>query len=119
MTAVMVPTAGATGGSGALARNNRGHAVVVGGATSTLVSFVSGTFRLRGFHVYGETDGFAWIEVDSVPLDGLAARHSAVKDAYRILPNPEVYASPTSIVALMVTNLSAGSADFEGVILGE
>lgn len=120
MGSIMVPTGGGSSSGGtALARNNRGRAVVPGGATVTLVSFVSGTFRLRGFHVYGDTDGFAWIEVDGVPLDGVAARHSIVKDAYRILPNPEVYATGASVVALKVTNLSAGAADFEGVVLGE
>lgn len=119
MTAVMVPAAGATSGGSALARNNHGRAAVPGGSTVTLVSFVSGTFRLRGFRVSGDTDGFAWIEVDSVPLDGLAARHSIVKDAYVVLPNPEVYSSSSAIVALMVTNLSSGLAEFEGVVLGE
>lgn len=119
MTAVMVPTTGATSGGSALAQNNRGRALVPGGNTVTLVSFVAGSTMLRGFHVFGDTDGFAWIEVNGVPLDGLAARHSAVKDAYRVLPNPEVYASPGAIVALKVTNLSSTSADFEGVVLGE
>jgi len=120
MTAVMVPTTGgAAGGGSALAQNHRGRALVPGGGTVTLVSFVPGATMLRGFHVYGDTDGFVWIEVDGQPLDGVAARHSAVKDAYRILPNPEVYASPGAIVALRVTNLSSLSAEFEGVVLGE
>jgi len=85
----------------------------------TLVSFVSGSHLLRGFHVYGEADGFAWIEVDGVPLDGLAARHSIVKDAYRVLPNPEAYASAIATVALRVTNTGDVSKDFEGVVFGE
>lgn len=120
MTAVMVPAAGGSGSSGtALAANERGRATVPGGATVTLVSFVAGSRRLRGFHVYGESDGFAWIEVDGIPLDGVAARHSIVKDAYRILPNPEVYSGSGAIVALMVTNLSSVTADFEGVVFGE
>lgn len=120
MTAIMVPATGASSGGGAaLAKNHRGRQLVNGGDTVTLVSFVSGTAMLRGFHVYGDTDGFVWIEVDGVPLDGVAARHSAVKDAYRVLPNPEPYVSSSSIVALRVTNLSSGAAEFEGVILGE
>lgn len=119
MTAVMVPTAAGAGSGVALARNNRGNADVPGGATVTLVSFVAGTHRLRGFHVTGEADAFVWMEVDGTPLDGLAARHSSVKEAYRILPNAEVYVSTTAIVALKVQNLHSGISRFEGVCFGE
>jgi hypothetical protein len=120
MTAVMLPIGG-SGGSGAApyARNNRGNALVPGGATVTLVSFTAGTHRLRGFTVEGDTDGFAWIEVDGVPLDGMAARHSRVLDAYRALPNAEAYASPLSVVALKVTNTDSVAHEFAGVVFGE
>lgn len=121
MTAIMVPTAGAGGGGGgnALAQNERGRAVVPGGATVTLVSFVAGTRRLRGFHVTGEGDAFVWIEVDGTPLDGMAARHTVVKEAYRILPNAELYSGAGAIVALKVTNLGSVASEFEGLVFGE
>ena len=121
MTAVMVPTAGGSigGGGGVIAWNNRGRAVVTPGATVTLVSFTSGDHLLRGFHVEGEGDAFVWIEVDGVPLDGLAAHKSIVKDAYRLLPNAEAYATSDAIVGLKVTNLSSVSCEYEGVVFGE
>ena len=120
MTAIMVPTtAGGSGGGNALAQNQRGRATIPGGATVTLVSFVAGSRLLRGFHVTGEGDAFVWIEVDGSPLDGLAARHTNVKEAYRIIPNPEVYNSSSSVVALKVTNLGAQSSEYEGVVFGE
>ena len=117
----MVPTTGGSGGGGGdvVAWNNRGRATITPGDTVTLVSFVAGTHRLRGFRVEGEGDAFVWIEVDSVPLDGLAARKSIVKEAYHILPNPEMYASSSAIVALKVTNSSSVSSTFEGVVFGE
>lgn len=120
MTAVMVPAA-VSGGSGgdALAWNNRGRSTITPGSTATIVSFVAGTHRLRGFLVEGEGDAFVWIEVDGTPLEGMAARKSIVKDAYLILPNPETYASSSSIVALKVTNSSGVSSTFEGVVFGE
>lgn len=120
MTAVMVPavTAGG-GGTGTLAFNQRGRATVTPSATATLVSFVSGAHFLRGFHVTGNGDGFAWIEIDGDPLDGMAARMSIVKDAYRVLPNPEAYPSSGAIVALKVTNDSDVTIEFEGVVFGE
>jgi hypothetical protein len=69
--------------------------------------------------VEGEGDAFVWVEVDGTPLEGMAARKSIVKDAYRVLPNPEPYATSSSIVALKVTNSSDVSSTFEGVIFGE
>ena len=119
MTAVMVPAAGASGGGTQIAWNNRGRAVVPGLSTVTLVSFTSGSHFLRGFHVTGDADGFAWIEVDAVALDGVAAHHTVVKDAYRIPPNPETYATSSSIVALRITNLSSVASEFQGVVFGE
>lgn len=119
MTAIMVPAAGSSGGGTQIARNNRGRAVVPGLTTVTLVSFTSGTHLLRGFHVEGETEGFAWIEVDGVALDGMAAHHSVAKEAYRLLPNPEAYATTTTVVALRITNLTSNTAEFQGVVFGE
>jgi hypothetical protein len=92
---------------------------LVPGQTGTLVSFVAGAHRLRGFQVTGETDAFVWITVDAVALDGMAAFHSRVKDAYRILPNAEPYASALSLVELKVQNSGEVTAEFEGVIFGE
>ena len=115
----MVPAAGASGGGTQLARNNRGRAVIPGNTTVTLVSFTSGSHMLRGFHVSGEADAMVWMEVDGGALDGMAARHSIVKDAYRVLPNPEPYATSSSIVALRVTNLTSIASEFEGVVFGE
>lgn len=91
----------------------------MGGSTVTLVSFVAGSTLLRGFHVEGEGDAFVWIEVDAVALDGMAAKHSIVKEAYRILPNPEPFASAGSIVALKVTNLNSTAVEYQGVVFGE
>lgn len=120
MTAVMLPIGGSgSGGSNPLARNNRGRVVVPPATTVTVVSFTAGTHRLRGFHLTGEGDAFVWVEVDGVPLDGLAARHTVVKDAYRILPNPEVYTSAISLVALKVQNDSSVTCEYEGVVFGE
>lgn len=120
MTAVMVPVAGSSSAGGsAIAWNNRGRTVITPGTTVTLVSFVAGTHMLRGFHVEGEGDAFVWVEVDGFPLDGLAAHKSVAKDAYRVLPNAEVYASSSVIVGLKVTNMSSVSCEFEGVVFGE
>jgi hypothetical protein len=119
MTAVMVPAAGGSGSGTTIAKNNRGRAVVPGSSTVTLVSFVAGTHRLRGFQVEGEGDGFVWIEIDGTPWDGLAARKTVAKDAYRILPNPEAYPTSSTIVALKVTNSSTVASEFEGVVFGE
>lgn len=120
MTAVMVPvTAGSGGGGNSLAKNNRGRATVPPGAEVTLVSFTAGSHRLRGFHVTGEGDAFVWMEVGGIPLDGLAARHTVVKEAYRILPNPEVYASAIDTVTLRVQNQSSVTCEFEGIVFGE
>lgn len=120
MTAIMVPTAGeSSGGSNALANNSRGAALVPGGSTVTLVSFVAGARRLRGFRVEGDGDGYAFIEVDSSPLSGLAARCDRVKDAYIVLPNAELYASAISVVALKVMNMSSEASDFQGVVFNE
>lgn len=116
---VPVTTGGGGGGGESLAWNNRGRATVLPAQTTTLVSFVSGTHMLRGFHVEGEGDAFVWIEVDGDPLDGMAARKSIVKDAYRIQPNPEPYISSSAIVALKITNGSSVTCEFEGVVFGE
>lgn len=115
---------GGGGGSGeAPARNQRGsHASVPSGTTVTLVSFVASDYKLRGFVAFGTTDFVAWVEVDSVELPGIIARGTITKVASLILPNPETYASPSSIVALKLRNESAlppTTGDFEGTLLGE
>jgi hypothetical protein len=118
MTPVVTSSGGGSGGGTAPARNMRGRAVVPSGATVTLVSFVAGSIKCRGFHVAGDGDAFVWIEADGDAIDGMAARHSIVKDAYRVLPNPESYPSPTSLITLRCNNLG-GTVEFEGVIFGE
>lgn len=122
MAAVIQPLVAGGGGGGteAPARNLRGSvSSLPPGSTATVISSVTGDLKLRGFIVIGGTDCEAWVEVDSTPLPGLKARHSRVLGAYLVLPNPESYSSPTSIVALRVRNDGATSDDFEGVLLGE
>jgi len=119
MTAVMVPAAGGSSSGTSIAWNNRGRATVPPGSTVTLVTFVSGSHRLRGFRVEGEGDGFCWIEIDGSPWDGVAARKTVAKEAYLVLPNAEVYPTSTTSVTLRVTNMSDVTSEFEGVVLGE
>jgi hypothetical protein len=119
MTAVMVPATSGSGGGNVLAWNNRGRQTITPNNTVTIVSFTAGAHRLRGFSVMGDENAFCWIEVDGVPLDGLAAVHSQIKQAYIALPNAETYASAASIVALRVQNTGDTSAAFEGVVFGE
>jgi hypothetical protein len=117
-----ITTSGGGGGSTAAARNHRGEAgSIPAGAIATLTSFTSEDYKLRGFVAYGTTDFVAWVEVDGVPLDGISARGSVSKVAQIILPNPETYASSSSIVALRIRNDNAYSVtgDFEGTLLGE
>jgi hypothetical protein len=120
MTAIVQPAA--AGGSGGVANavNQRGATSGLAPlAIATLVSFVAGTTKLRGFTVYGDTDGEAWVEVDAVPLAGIRARHSRVLPAYLVLPNPELYVSPTALVTLRVQNTGATAGVYEGTLLGE
>jgi hypothetical protein len=120
MTAVVQPavTGGGSGGGVPDARNGHGDASgLAPAATATLVS-LTGTRKIRGFNVHGETDGLAWIELNGAPLPGLVARFSRVLPAYIVLPNPE----PVGLfdtVALKVRNDGSAAGDFEGVFFGE
>lgn len=120
MTAIVVPVSGSGAGGVPNAANQRG---AVSGlaplATATLVSFVAGSTKLRGFAVFGDTDAEVWVEVDATPLAGLRARHSRVLPAYMLLPNPEAYASPLAVVSLRVRNVGSVAGDFEGTLMGE
>jgi hypothetical protein len=103
-------------GSEAIASNVRGTAVIPSDATVTVASFTSGTKKFRGYMVMGTRDAEAWIEVDGLPLYGTSSRLTAAKEAYRILPNPELYASSVALVSLMVKNTGPSTGTFEGVI---
>jgi hypothetical protein len=120
MTALVGPIGGGSTGGVASAVNQRGTTSGLAPlATATLVSFVAGTTKLRGFTVFGDTDAEVWVEVDGAPLAGIRARHSRVLPAYIVLPNPENYSSPTAVVALRVQNTGATAGDFQGTLLGE
>lgn len=120
MTAIVVPTSGAGAGGTANAVNYHGSTSGLAPlATATLVSFIAGATKLRGFSVFGDNDAEVWVEDNNVPMAGIRARHSVTKPAYLVLPNPEAYSSPTTVVTLKVQNIGGVAGAFEGTLMGE
>lgn len=118
MAAIVQQTASGSSGN-ANAQNARGN--IVGLAPTgiqTITSAVVGTRKLRGFSVHGTTDGEAWVEADSVELDGIRARISRVLPAYLVMPNPEVLAADV-VLALRVQNTGPVAGDYSGTLFAE
>lgn len=118
MTAIVQPVASG-GGAAANAQNVRGSTVgLAPGATQTLCSVVAGTRKIRGLVVFATADCEAWIEIDTVPMDGFRSRGNRVDKAYLVLPNPEPV-SATALIALKVQNTGIVSGDYEGTLFAE
>lgn len=118
MTAIVQPIASG-GGAAANAQNVRGSTVgLAPGATQTLCSVVAGTRKIRGFVVHASVDCEAWIELDSVPMEGFRSRGNRVDKAYLVLPNPEPVSAPV-MIALLVQNTGGVAGDYEGTLFAE
>lgn len=119
MVAIMTPPIGGGSSGSAIAQNFHGNGVATPNETITLVSFTAGQTLFRGFMAMGTANAEVWIEIDGSPLYGTSSRISVVKDAYRVIPNPESYPSAISVVTLKVKNTDDATGTFEGVIFNE